>query len=114
MKYYEMMRYRRTFAPIAASTIVLAATLAAQQQPPVKPSSPSVPAAPAWSRVLNMPDGRTFVTDGGLSIDVKFAKPATLPSVVLAPESAKMLAGRLTEPHDKEIALGEDASRTRS
>ena len=79
----------------------------AAQQPPIKPSSPSVVSPPAWSRVLNMPDGRTFVTDGGLSVDIRFAKPATLPSVVLAPESAKILAGRMAEPYDKEIGFGE-------
>src|SRR5262245_503591 len=88
------------------STIVLNA-LVAVQQPAIKPSSPTVVALPAWSRVMNMPDGRMFVTDGGLSIDAKLAKPATLPSVVIPPESAKGLAARLTLPYDKEIGLGD-------
>ncbi|MCA1586548.1 MAG: hypothetical protein LC791_17850 [Acidobacteria bacterium] len=64
-------------------------------------------ARPTWSRVLKMPDGRTFVSDGGLSVDAKFAQPATLPSAVLPPESAKILAGYLATPYEAEIGLSE-------
>jgi hypothetical protein len=100
--------------PPRRSRIVLTGTLAtcltaamAAQAPPIRPSSPAVVEAPVWTRALRMPDGRTFVTDGGLSIDVKYAKPDTLPSVVLPPESAKILAGHFTAPYDNESRLGE-------
>jgi hypothetical protein len=88
-------------------TIALAGSAGTLQQPPIKPSSPSVVAPPTWSRQLQMPDGRTFVTDGGLSVDVKFAKPATLPSAVLPAQSGKILADRMTAPYDKEVGFGE-------
>jgi len=91
---------------IAALMIALAGSAAAQTSP-IKPSSPSVVSPPTWSRVLHMPDGRTFVTDGGLSVDAKLAKPAALPTVVLPPETAKNLAGRLTATYDREIGLGD-------
>jgi hypothetical protein len=104
-----MTSYRQLRAAIVASVMiaVAAGVAAPQQQPPIKPSSPSVVAPPAWSRVLPMPDGRTFVTDGGLSVDARFAKPAKLPSVVLAPESAKHLADRMAGPYDNEIGLNQ-------
>ena len=76
-------------------------------QPPIKLPSAEVVAPPQWSRVLKMPDGRTFVTDGGISIDAAIAKPATLPSVVLPPESGKNIADRMATPHDHEIALAD-------
>jgi hypothetical protein len=102
-----MKAYRRIRAVLISSLMIALAGSTPAQQPPIKPSSPSMLAPPTWSRVLSLPDGRTFVTDGGLSVDVKLAKPATLPSVVLPPESAKILAGHLTGPYDKEIGLGE-------
>ena len=84
----------------------------ATQQPPIKPSSPSVIAPPMWSRALPMPDGRTFVTDGGLSVDAKLAKPTTMPSNVLPPHSGKIIADRMAAPHDKEIGFGDLRSGT--
>jgi hypothetical protein len=104
---YLVMNPRFVCPALIGALIIALIGAAAAQQPAIKPSSPSVVTPPAWSRVLNMPDGRTFVTDGGLSIDAKFAKPATLPAVVLAPESAKGLAARLTLPYDKEIGLAD-------
>src|SRR5262245_8488730 len=93
-------------ASIAWLLMASASTTTAQKPPPIKPSSPSVVAPPAWSRVFNMPDGRTFVTDGGMSIDVRLAMPAKLPSEVLPPQSGKLIADRMTGPFAKEIALG--------
>ena len=87
--------------------IIALAASGEAQQPPIKPSSPAVVAPPTWSRVLNMPDGRTFVSDGGISVDVTLAKPITLPSVVIPPESSKILASLMTAPYDKEIGLAE-------
>ena len=85
--------------------IALVLSASAQQQPPIKPSTPGTVAPPTWSRVMNMPDGRVFVTDGALLIDARFAKPVTLPTVVLPPETAKTYAERMVAPHDNEIAF---------
>lgn len=81
------------------------AVLAQTPRPPV--SSPSVIAPPTWWRAVQMPDGRTFVTDGGLSVDVALARPAVLPSEVLPPASGKVIAGLLAAPHDHETGLGD-------
>lgn len=87
----------------------MAAGVAAQSPPSSRPplSSPSVVQPPTWWRVLQMPDGRTFVTDGGLSIEAGLAKPTTMPSVVLPPVSAKTIAGHLVAPHTRESGIGE-------
>jgi hypothetical protein len=52
-----------------------------------RPARP-VPATPGsagitWQRTVQMTDGRTFVSDGGLAIDAALAKPATLPPTVI-------------------------------
>ena len=101
-----MKPHRRLSLTLIGSLVCGAVGLFAQQ-PPIKLPSPEVVAPPQWTRVLNMPDGRTFVTDGGISIDVKIAKPATLPSVVLPPESGKLIADRMATPYDREISLGD-------
>jgi hypothetical protein len=91
---------------IGSFMFAMAASVAAQSsRPPL--SSPSVVAPPTWWRVLQMPDGRTFVTDGGLSVDAKLARPAAMPSGELPPASAKVLAGYLAAPYDKETGIGE-------
>jgi hypothetical protein len=102
-----MMRLRRTCAALITSLAIAPAGVTAAPQSPIRPSSPRVVAPPIWSGVLHLPDGRTFVTDGGLSIDVRLAKPATMPSVVLAPASARLFAARLADRYDKEIGLGD-------
>ena len=71
----------------------------------IQPSAPSVVAPPAWSRVMPMPDGRTFVTDGGLTIDAAVARPATLPSVRLPPESGKLMARYFAGPFTADVGL---------
>lgn len=88
-----------------AVVFAAAASVAAQSSPRPPLSSPTVVQPPTWWRVLQMPDGRTFVTDGGLSIDARLAKPSTLPSVVLPPVSAKTIAGFLAAPHERETGL---------
>jgi hypothetical protein len=104
-----MTTLRCMCAPLmSALVMVLAApALAGSQQPPIKASNPAVVAPPVWSRTLKMPDGRTFVSDGGLSVEATLAKLATLPSVVIPPENSKILAGRLKDPFDKEVRLGD-------
>ena len=53
---------------------------------------------------LRFADGRTFVTDGGLAIDVTFAKPATLPSRVLP---SRLLEQYFSASHKDEYGFGD-------
>jgi hypothetical protein len=75
--------------------------------PQVQASNPSVVAPLAWTRTIKMPDGRTFVSDGGMMIDAAIARPASLPTVVIPPESSQAIARNFTAPFDKEIALSD-------
>jgi hypothetical protein len=101
------MRDRRECAVLIGSFLFAVAGSIAAQSPQPAPSSPSTVAPPSWSRAIPMPDGRTFVTDGGLSIDAALARPAAMPSVVLTPASAKLLAGYLEAPYDNETGMGD-------
>jgi hypothetical protein len=80
------------------------------QTPKAVPSSPLTVAPPTWSRVLQMPDGRSFVSDGGLAIDAALVKPPALPGTVIPVESTKAIAPRMMAPHQEEIGLGQLAS----
>ena len=53
-----------------------------------------------------MPDGRTFVPDGGMSIDAELAKPAAMPEK-LPPETGKTIVKHLASPYDREATLGD-------
>ena len=76
-------------ALLGSFVVAMAGTIAGQtSRPPI--SSPSVVAPPTWWRALAMPDGRTFVTDGGLSIDAALVKPASMPEK-LPPASATQI-----------------------
>jgi hypothetical protein len=86
-------------APLLAA-LVGSASLGAQQKP--LPSQPAVVAAPVFSRAVEMPDGRMFVTDGGMAIDAKVAKPATMPTTVLP---GKLLDGYIKAQGPDEIGL---------
>lgn len=90
-----------------AALTVLTPGLGAQAPPRAPTSSPAVVEPPTWWRVLHMPDGRTFVTDGAMSIDAAVARPATLPAEALPPTTAKTIAGMLAAPHDQECRLGD-------
>jgi len=46
----------------------------------MKPTVPGTPGDPVWQGTLRMSDGRTFITDGGLAVDVALARPAALPA----------------------------------
>ena len=92
------------------STVLAALVRVSAQTPPTKPSSPVTVAPPTWSRVLQMPDGRSFVSDGGLAIDVALVKPASLPGTVIPVESTKAIAARMATPHQEEIGLGQLAA----
>jgi len=81
-----------------------AANIDAIQVNPQK-SNPNVVAPPAWQLAIEMPDGRTFVSDGGLAVDAKIAKPDAMPKKVLPVANGKIIAGRLTAKFTDEIAL---------
>ena len=98
---------------------LLVSTVVAAQQPPTPPMPPPpyVVAPPVWTRSLQMPDGRTFVTDGGLAIDAVIAKPDAPPSTTLPVETGKVFEGHLKASHTDEIDLADlktGTIRTRS
>jgi hypothetical protein len=95
------------------SALGLASLVGLSAQAPPPPSSPLTVAPPVWSRLLRMPDGRSFVSDGGLAIDAALVKPATMPSVVIPVESTKTITTRMMAPHQEEIGLGQLASGRR-
>jgi hypothetical protein len=96
------------------STLGLASPLGlSAQAPTTKPSSPLTVAPPTWSRVLQLPDGRSFVSDGGLAIDAALVKPPTLPGIVIPPENSKAIVTRMMAPHQEEIGLGQLAAGRR-
>jgi hypothetical protein len=107
------MQTIRVRAVIAGAVVLAALLRVSAQTPPTKPSSPVTVAPPTWSRVLQMPDGRTFVSDGGLAIDVALVKPAALPDTVIPVESTKTIAARMATPHQEEIGVGQLASGRR-
>jgi len=63
----------------AAAIGVIFAGHALLAQTTLKPAAPGTAGDPAWQGVVRMSDGRRFVTDGGLAVDVAVARPAKLP-----------------------------------
>ena len=95
----------RNLALAGSFVVAMASTIAGQpSKPPI--SSPSVVAPPTWWRAIPMPDGRTFVTDGGLSVDAALVKPKVMPEK-LPSASATMIARHLASPYDTETALSD-------
>jgi hypothetical protein len=107
------MKTTRVRVAIVGAVVLAALLRVSAQTPPTKPSSPVTVAPPTWSRVLQMPDGRSFVSDGGLAIDAALVKPAALPGIVIPAANAKVIADRMMAPHQEEIGLGQLASGRR-
>jgi hypothetical protein len=83
-----------------------AASMAAAQ--PVRPTgSSTVLAEPAWSRTVRLADGRIFVTDGGLALDVVVARPKAMPRDIQGDQAAKALAGHLALANPTEVGLAD-------
>jgi hypothetical protein len=85
---------------------VLATSAAAGQAPPA--SNPKlVQTVPVWTHKVKLPppDGRTFVSDGGLVLDVDVAKPAVRPSQVMAADMGTAVAGYLSGYYPNEFGL---------
>jgi hypothetical protein len=98
---------------LLASLLALPVVATAVTQDKPKPSNPSVVAPPVWQLAIEMPDGRTFVSDGALAVDAKIARPEAMPKKVIPVESGKTIAGRLTGKYTDEIALSALRTGTR-
>src|SRR5690349_14149279 len=72
---------------VAAWMAVLISNGALAQKLQLTPTTPGSP-APVWQRMVQLDDGRIFVTDGGMAIDAALVKP-TLPNS--APVSGKII-----------------------
>jgi hypothetical protein len=64
---------------------------------------------PAWTHKLKLPapDGRTFVSDGGLVLDVEVARPAVRPSQSMPADMGTAIAGYLSGYYPTEIGLSD-------
>jgi hypothetical protein len=92
----------------AALVLVLVAgtPLPAAQAPPA--SDPRlVQTVPAWTHKVKLPppDGRTFMSDGGLVLDVEIAKPAMRPSQSMPADLGTAVAGYLSGYYPTEFGL---------
>ncbi len=75
------------------------------QSADMSPSPGRGGAPPGWKRVVKLSDGRTFITDGALSLDAAVAKPRVLPGEALGASSAKVLEGFLSAALPQEVDL---------
>jgi hypothetical protein len=89
-----------------ALVAALAGTSSASAQG-LKPTGPGTVQTPVWQGIIRLPDGRTFVSDGGLAIDAAIAKPAVLPSTVLPESSSRSLQGHLSRKNPKEVGFAD-------
>lgn len=93
-----------SFTVIAVAACLLLSGTTSAGQTRMKPAEPGTKGDPVWQGTLRAPDGRTFVTDGGLVIEAAFAKPTTLPSRQLPP---KVLQDYFSLPHTVEYGFGD-------
>lgn len=61
--------------------------------------------APAWKMSVRLGDGRTFVTDGSITLDAALVKPKTMPKEVKADAAARMIEKGLAAPATNEFDL---------
>ena len=100
------MSLRLSAALLLALTAV--APLSEAQAPPQ--SDPKlVQTVPAWTHKVKLPapDGRTFVSDGGLVLDVEVAKPAMRPSQTMPADVGTAVAGYLSGYYPTEFGLSD-------
>ena len=95
------MRNAATLAIVMLMTAHVAFTQSPQSR--MKPTAPGSQGDPVWQGVLRFTDGRTFVTDGGLAIDVAYAKPAKLPTREIP---SRVLEKYFSAGHKDEYGLG--------
>jgi hypothetical protein len=96
------------------NTLLIVATLAGVAAPAALfqtrtkgPSPGRGGAPPGWNRVLKLTDGRTFVTDGAMTLDAALARPSSLPAEVLGEGSAKVIEKYMAAQLPNEIDLGQ-------
>lgn len=66
--------------------------------------------APVWTRLFRLPDGRTFVTDGAITLDAALAKPKELPKNVLPESTGKVMDKYLSASLEHEFSVAQLAS----
>ncbi len=96
--------------PLVCLVALLAiASAAAAQAPPPMSDPKLVQTVPAWTQKVKLPppDGRTFVSDGGLVLDVGFAKPAVRPSQDMPADMGTAVAGYLSGYYPTEFGLAD-------
>lgn len=98
----------RLAAATAIALVIAAVSLGAQK--PMKPTTPGTPGDPEWQGVVQLSDGRTFVTDGGLAVDTALARPAAPPARQIP---GKVLESYFTPVHPDEYGFA-DLSRALS
>jgi hypothetical protein len=96
------MRYRTPATALA--TFLIAVTVSAQTQTPMKPTVPGSPGDPVWQGTVHTSDGRTFITDGGVAVDAAVARPAALPTREVP---AKVLDDYLKALHTSECGFAD-------
>jgi hypothetical protein len=90
--------------------VALAAAVSASAPPAPPQSDPRlVQTVPAWTHKVKLPppDGRTFVSDGGLVLDVEVAKPAMRPSQSMPADMGTAVAGYLSGYYPTEFGLSD-------
>lgn len=82
--------------------VIVAAVLASAPSP-----AQAMATVPVWTHTVKLPapDGRTLVTDGGLTLDIAVAKPAVRPSATLTADMAKAFASYLAASYPTEFGL---------
>lgn len=59
----------------------------------------------AWNKMIRLPDGRLFVTDGALTLDAELADLPELPSIELPPSAGEVMASYMAAERPDEIEL---------
>jgi hypothetical protein len=97
----------RLFAVVLVALAAGAPPSAAQTPPQSDPRL--VQTVPAWTHKVKLPppDGRTFVSDGGLVLDVDIAKPAMRPSQSMPADMGTAVAGYLSGYYPTEFGLSD-------
>src|SRR5215207_8442490 len=98
----------RLLSVLMVALAAVASTSAAQAPPPM--SDPKlVQTVPAWTQKVKLPppDGRTFVSDGGLVLDIALAKPAMRPSQDMPADMGTAVAGYLSGYYPTEFGLSD-------
>ena len=90
--------------PSALVALVVCASIAPAAQGRFNPNAPTVP---EWSHTVKLPapDGRVFVTDGRLTLDVNVGKPAMRPSATLSKDATAAIANYLQASYGTEFGL---------